>query len=157
MSVTDELLEIYARRGAEAYFGEAVTMMDHGLQAAYFARARSAPAAERKAPQSAFDFKTKLAVEPNSRLIVAIDVQFDAFEVEPVVSKVERSLHQGRTDAFALPVVAHRHADPGGVAKSRQIGMRVQTHYTDGLGRVTGQQPNLAALRFAEALAPEFR
>ena len=43
MSVTDELLEIYARRGAEAYFGEAVTMMDHGLQAAYFARARSAP------------------------------------------------------------------------------------------------------------------
>ena len=43
MSVTDELLEIYARRGTEAYFGEAVTMLEHGLQAAYFATARSAP------------------------------------------------------------------------------------------------------------------
>ncbi len=43
MSVTDELLAIYARRGAEAYFGEAVTMLEHGLQAAYFARAAHAP------------------------------------------------------------------------------------------------------------------
>ena len=43
MSVTDDLLAIYARRGAEAYFGEAVTMMEHGLQAAYFAQAQNAP------------------------------------------------------------------------------------------------------------------
>jgi phosphonate degradation associated HDIG domain protein len=41
--ITDELVAIYARRGAEAYFGEAVTMMEHGLQAAYFAREHGAP------------------------------------------------------------------------------------------------------------------
>lgn len=43
MRATDDLLEIYARRAAAAYFGEAVTMMEHGLQAAYFAKARTAP------------------------------------------------------------------------------------------------------------------
>ena len=37
MTLTKELSSIYAARGAEAYFGEAVTMMEHGLQAAYFA------------------------------------------------------------------------------------------------------------------------
>ena len=42
MTLTDELAAIYARRGAEAYFGEAVTMMEHGLQAAYFAAAHRA-------------------------------------------------------------------------------------------------------------------
>ena len=42
MSVADELLAIYGRRGSEAYFGEAVTMLEHGLQAAYFARTRNA-------------------------------------------------------------------------------------------------------------------
>lgn len=34
----DELLSIYDGRGAAAYFGEAVTVTEHGLQAAYFAR-----------------------------------------------------------------------------------------------------------------------
>jgi phosphonate degradation associated HDIG domain protein len=34
----DELLSIYDGRGASAYFGEAVTVTEHGLQAAHFAR-----------------------------------------------------------------------------------------------------------------------
>jgi phosphonate degradation associated HDIG domain protein len=38
MTTFDDLVSIYARRGAEAYFCEAVTMMEHGLQAAYFAQ-----------------------------------------------------------------------------------------------------------------------
>jgi phosphonate degradation associated HDIG domain protein len=42
MSVYDELAALYARRGNEAYFGEAVTMLEHGLQAAYFAGAHGA-------------------------------------------------------------------------------------------------------------------
>jgi phosphonate degradation associated HDIG domain protein len=42
MTVTDELLSIYAGRGSAAYFGEAVTMAEHGLQAAYFAHASGA-------------------------------------------------------------------------------------------------------------------
>ena len=45
MTVTDEILEIYARRGASAYFGESVSMAEHALQAAYFARAAAAPPA----------------------------------------------------------------------------------------------------------------
>jgi len=36
--ITDELLSIYDGQGASAYFGEAVTVTEHGLQAAYFAR-----------------------------------------------------------------------------------------------------------------------
>src|SRR5476649_2903028 len=40
---TDDLISIYARRGAAAYFGESVTMTEHGLQAAYFAQASDAP------------------------------------------------------------------------------------------------------------------
>ena len=45
MTVTDEIIEIYARRGIGAYFGESVSMAEHALQAAYFARAAAAPPA----------------------------------------------------------------------------------------------------------------
>lgn len=41
--IGDEILGIYERHGASAYFGEAVSMAEHGLQAAYFARAAGAP------------------------------------------------------------------------------------------------------------------
>ena len=41
-STADELASIYAQRGAAAYYGEAVTMTEHSLQAAYFARAHGA-------------------------------------------------------------------------------------------------------------------
>ena len=42
MSIADEIFALYARRGAGAYFGEPVTMLDHGLQAAHFARTEGA-------------------------------------------------------------------------------------------------------------------
>jgi [1-hydroxy-2-(trimethylamino)ethyl]phosphonate dioxygenase len=42
-SAADELLSIYAARGGGAYYGEPVTMTEHSLQAAYFARAHGAP------------------------------------------------------------------------------------------------------------------
>ena len=38
----DEIASIYSRRGAGAYYGEAVTMTEHSLQAAYFASAHGA-------------------------------------------------------------------------------------------------------------------
>lgn len=41
--VADELTSIYAQRGSGAYFGEAVTQTQHGLQAAYFAEQHGAP------------------------------------------------------------------------------------------------------------------
>ena len=43
MSVTDEILGLYQKRGSDAYFGESVSMLEHGLQAAYFARTAAAP------------------------------------------------------------------------------------------------------------------
>jgi phosphonate degradation associated HDIG domain protein len=45
MSVTDEILALYQRRGSDAYFGESVSMTEHALQAAYFAQAATAPPA----------------------------------------------------------------------------------------------------------------
>jgi len=42
MSVIDEILAIYARRGALAYFGEEVSTTEHSLQAAYFAQQSAA-------------------------------------------------------------------------------------------------------------------
>lgn len=42
MSISQELCTIYDQRGASAYFGEPVTVTEHGLQAAYFARAAGA-------------------------------------------------------------------------------------------------------------------
>lgn len=42
MSVTDEILEIFHRRGADAYFGERVSTTEHCLQAAYFAQTEAA-------------------------------------------------------------------------------------------------------------------
>jgi predicted HD phosphohydrolase len=45
MSVMDEILTLYADRGDEAYFGECVSIAEHGLQAAHFARAAGAPPA----------------------------------------------------------------------------------------------------------------
>ena len=43
MSVADEILAIYAARGDGAYFGERVSMTQHGLQAAWFAQVERAP------------------------------------------------------------------------------------------------------------------
>jgi phosphonate degradation associated HDIG domain protein len=43
LSITDEILKVFAKRGAGAYFGESVSMTEHGLQAAYFARGAAAP------------------------------------------------------------------------------------------------------------------
>ena len=43
MTISDELSSIYAQRGSSAYFGEAVSVAEHCLQAAYFAQADAAP------------------------------------------------------------------------------------------------------------------
>lgn len=45
MSLADDILAIYGARGSGAYFGERVSMTEHGLQAAYFAQAEEAPEA----------------------------------------------------------------------------------------------------------------
>ena len=45
MGVMDEVLTLFQRRGSSAYFGESVSMTEHALQAAFFARAESAPSA----------------------------------------------------------------------------------------------------------------
>ena len=42
MSITDEILALFERRGAGAYFGESVSMTEHALQAAYFAQGAAA-------------------------------------------------------------------------------------------------------------------
>jgi len=44
-SVAAEILALYGARGARAYFGERVSMTEHGLQAAHFAQAEGAPGA----------------------------------------------------------------------------------------------------------------
>ena len=36
-------MALYAQRGSQAYYGEAVNMTEHGLQAAHFAQAEGAP------------------------------------------------------------------------------------------------------------------
>jgi phosphonate degradation associated HDIG domain protein len=43
MSISQEIGAIYDRRGASAYFGEAVSVAEHCLQAAYFAQVANAP------------------------------------------------------------------------------------------------------------------
>jgi predicted HD phosphohydrolase len=43
VSVAEEVVAIYGARGAGAYFGERVSMAEHGLQAAWFARVEGAP------------------------------------------------------------------------------------------------------------------
>ncbi|MGH8263205.1 MAG: HD domain-containing protein [Steroidobacteraceae bacterium] len=45
MSVADAVFAIFQRRGSGAYYGESVSMTEHALQAAYFARAAGAPPA----------------------------------------------------------------------------------------------------------------
>jgi [1-hydroxy-2-(trimethylamino)ethyl]phosphonate dioxygenase len=40
---SDALFAIYAQRGSVSYFGEAVSMSEHSLQAGHFAQARNAP------------------------------------------------------------------------------------------------------------------
>jgi phosphonate degradation associated HDIG domain protein len=45
VSPVDEIRRIFHRRGADAYFGESVSMTEHALQAAYFARQEAAPTA----------------------------------------------------------------------------------------------------------------
>ena len=44
MTLAAEVLEIYGQRGAEAYFGECVSVTEHALQAAHFAQLEDAPA-----------------------------------------------------------------------------------------------------------------
>jgi len=45
MSAVEEIRTLFHRSGAAAYFGECVSMREHGLQAAYFARQEAAPPA----------------------------------------------------------------------------------------------------------------
>lgn len=45
MSVSDEILALFEKRGSEAYFGEAVSMTEHSLQAAHAAQLEGAPQA----------------------------------------------------------------------------------------------------------------
>jgi [1-hydroxy-2-(trimethylamino)ethyl]phosphonate dioxygenase len=45
MSVTDEILALFHKRGSSEYFGERVSMTEHALQAAHFARSAAAPSA----------------------------------------------------------------------------------------------------------------
>ena len=43
MNVADEVFRLFQRRGNDAYFGEHVSMTEHALQAAWFAREEAAP------------------------------------------------------------------------------------------------------------------
>jgi phosphonate degradation associated HDIG domain protein len=43
VTLSDELWGIYSSRGADAYFGEVVTTLEHSLQAAHFAQRANAP------------------------------------------------------------------------------------------------------------------
>jgi phosphonate degradation associated HDIG domain protein len=43
MSLTTDILALYQARGSAAYFGERVSMTEHGLQAAHFAQTQQAP------------------------------------------------------------------------------------------------------------------
>jgi [1-hydroxy-2-(trimethylamino)ethyl]phosphonate dioxygenase len=45
MSPVDEIFALFKQRGTAAYYGEPVSMTEHMLQAAYFARAEAAPTA----------------------------------------------------------------------------------------------------------------
>jgi len=43
MSVGDEIVDIFEKRGAGSYFGEPVSQLEHALQAAYFAEQAQVP------------------------------------------------------------------------------------------------------------------
>jgi phosphonate degradation associated HDIG domain protein len=43
MTLAQEVLALYQQRGSAAYFGERVSMTEHGLQAGYFAQVEGAP------------------------------------------------------------------------------------------------------------------
>jgi len=43
MNVADEVVAIFQTSGSAAYFGESVSMLEHALQAAYFAESAGAP------------------------------------------------------------------------------------------------------------------
>jgi phosphonate degradation associated HDIG domain protein len=43
VTVLEEIFQLYGERGDGAYFGESVSMTEHGLQAAHFAHAAGAP------------------------------------------------------------------------------------------------------------------
>ena len=45
MTVTEEILALFQKRGADAYFGESVSTIEHSLQAAHFAQTAGAPPA----------------------------------------------------------------------------------------------------------------
>jgi phosphonate degradation associated HDIG domain protein len=46
MNLIDQLAALYADRGLGSYFGEQVSMLEHGLQAAWFAGEEGAPPAQ---------------------------------------------------------------------------------------------------------------
>jgi [1-hydroxy-2-(trimethylamino)ethyl]phosphonate dioxygenase len=45
VNIIDEIFALFDRRGSAAYFGESVSVTEHALQAAYFARTAGAPPA----------------------------------------------------------------------------------------------------------------
>jgi phosphonate degradation associated HDIG domain protein len=109
MTTADEILAIYGRGGGAAYFGEAITVTEHSLQAAYFARAAKAPDALvlaallhdighliESAPEDIADWKTDAHHElSGSRWLAA---RFDSEVSEPVRLHVPAKRYLCATD-----------------------------------------------------------
>ena len=101
----------------------------------------------------AFDFESELFVEGNSRLVVGIDLKFDAPDVQPVLGEVYHRRHEFGSDALTLEVVMHRHAEAGRM--SQAILTTVQADIADDFTLNLCYQKVYAAIGICQALLPE--
>jgi len=144
MSVFAEVLALYGPRGGAAYFGERVSMTEHGLQAAHFARTETAPDALVVAallhdvghlietvPDSIEDWRSDARHEETGARWLS--QRFSAEVSEPVRLHVPAKRYLCTTDAryFAMlsPASVHTLRLQGGPMSAEEVARFEAEHY----------------------------
>ena len=104
--------------------------------------------------QCAFDEEAEFFVEPHGRFVVGVDFQLQPAQVQPLVRQVNGRLHERRTHALTLPIVAYRHANVSGVTATWVVRGRVHRQLAHHFALDAGHQFVLPFFRLCQTLAP---
>jgi hypothetical protein len=85
------------------------------------------------------DFEPKTLVQGDCWNVVGIHTQFDPLDVQPVISEIDCGAQERSADAFALPIVTHRHPELRDMTATRLI-HRSEAKRADDLGVNAGDQ-----------------
>ena len=91
------------------------------------------------AGQGTLDDKAEFLIEAHGGLVIGIDFQFKAQQVQPLIRHIHGCLHESCADAFSLEIIPDRHADLARVLAARVI-ISVDIQLTDQRGNARARK-----------------